>query len=174
MALNKKIELEINKQINEETFSAYLYLSMAAHFESLNLSGFASWMKVQAQEEMVHAMKFFDYLVERQGIVVLDKIEKPQTSWKSPLEMFEAAYTHEEHITGRINLLVKIAREENDYATENMLQWFVAEQVEEESTADGVVQQLKMIKGSSEGLYMLDKELGTRVFVPPPTNGAGA
>ena len=169
--ISEKIQQAFNDQINAETHSAYLYWSMVAYFESINLTGFASWMRCQAQEEMVHATKFFDFINERGGRVRLTAIEAPATEWDSPLAAFEAAYTHEQYITGRINDLVKLAREENDHAAEIFLQWFVTEQVEEEASADEVVQQLKLMAGAPGGLFMLDRELGPRVFTPPATEG---
>jgi ferritin len=169
--INEKVLEEFNKQINEETYSAYLYLSMSAWFESINLTGFASWMRVQVQEEMVHAMKFYHHVIERGGAVKLTAIEGPATEWESPLAAFEGAYAHEQHISGRINLLVDVATEAKDYASLPFLQWFVGEQVEEEATADGVVQQLKLVAGAPGGLFMLDREMGQRVFMPPPAEG---
>jgi ferritin len=166
--IKKKIQDAFNKQINEEIFSSYLYLSMSAYFESENLKGFANWMRVQAQEELVHAMKFFAFIADRGGQVILAGLKAPQTRWASPLAAFEAAYKHEQHITGRINDLVALSMKENDYASHTFLQWFVTEQVEEEASADEVVQKLKMVKSSPDALYMLDKEMGTRVFTPPP------
>ena len=165
--LTKKVHDALNNQINEEFYSSYLYLSMAAHFESINLKGFANWMRVQVQEENFHAMRFFDYVLSRQGKVTLNAIEAPATTWKSPLAIFEAAYAHEQKISSLINKLASIAQQENDFATGVLLQWFVSEQVEEESNVDSVVQQLKLIDKDSSGLFMLDRELATRVFVPP-------
>jgi len=170
--ISEKIQQAFNDQINAETHSAYLYWSMVAYFESINLTGFASWMRCQVQEEMVHATKFFDFINERGGRVGLTAIEAPATEWDSPLAAFEAAYTHEQYITGRINDLVQLAREENDHAAEIFLQWFVTEQVEEEASADEVVQQLKLMAGAPGGLFMLDRELGQRVFAPPAAEGA--
>jgi ferritin len=167
---NKKMEKTFNEQINEELYSAYLYLSMVAYFESTNLPGFANWMRVQTQEEIVHAMKFYDYINQRNGRVVLTALADPQIEWKSQMDAFEAAYKHEVHITAKINELVNLAIEEKDHAANMFLQWFVNEQVEEEKNASDIIQKLKMIKDSSEGLYMLDKELATRVFIPPPAN----
>ena len=167
---NKKMEKSFNEQINEELYSAYLYLSMVAYFESTNLPGFANWMRVQTQEEIVHAMKFYDYINQRNGRVVLTALADPQIEWKSPMDAFEAAYKHEVHITAKINELVNLAIEEKDHAANMFLQWFVNEQVEEEKSPSDIIQKLKMIKDSSEGLYMLDKELATRVFTPPPAN----
>lgn len=160
--IKSKIEKAINGQINAELYSAYLYLSMAAYFASENRNGMAHWMQVQAQEEMKHAMKFYGYVYEKGGKVTLKGIESPPTEWKSPLDVFENAYKHEVKVTGLINDLVKLARSEDDIATENFLMWYVDEQVEEEASADAIVQKLKFIKESANGLYMLDKELGSR------------
>jgi len=167
---NKKMEKSFNEQINEELYSAYLYLSMVAYFESINLPGFANWMRVQTQEEIVHAMKFYDYINQRNGRVALTALADPQIEWKSPMDAFEAAYKHELHITDKINELVNLAIEEKDHAANMFLQWFVNEQVEEEKNPLDIIQKLKMIKDSSESLYMLDKELAARVFTPPPAN----
>ena len=165
--LSERMMKALNKQLNAELYSAYLYLSMAAYFESKNLKGFANWMRVQAQEELMHAMKFFDYINERGGRVYLEAIEKPPTEWKSPLDVFEATCEHEVKVTSMINDLVNMAMEEKDHATYNMLQWFVAEQVEEEASADEIRQQLRMIKEDGRGIMMLDKELKQRTFTPP-------
>ncbi len=171
-AIAKPMEGAINKQINAELYSSYLYLAMAADFESKNLSGFAKWMRVQVQEEMVHAMKFFDYVLERGGRVTLDALDTPPAEWDSPLAAFEAAYGHEQKVTALIDGLVALAIEKKDRASENMLQWFVAEQVEEEATADAVVQQLRLAADAPGALFMLDRELGQRVFMPPPAEVA--
>jgi ferritin len=160
--LSKKIENAINKQINAELWSAYLYLSMSAHFESINLGGFANWMRVQAQEELGHAMKFYHHVIERRGRVTVAAIAAPSISWKSPLNAFEDAFKHEQKVTGMINDLANMAVGEKDHATANMLQWFIDEQVEEESSTDAIVQKLKMIGTNTGGLYMLDHELAQR------------
>ncbi|HOW27166.1 MAG TPA: ferritin [Elusimicrobiota bacterium] len=160
--LNKRIQDELNKQINEELASAYIYLSMAAYFESKNLKGMANWMRVQTKEERDHAMKFFEFIHERGGRVQLADISAPKTDWKSPLAAFEDAHKHEIHITGRINGLLELARKEKDSAAEIFLHWFVTEQVEEEANATEIVEKLKMIGDSSGGLLYLDKELGKR------------
>lgn len=160
--LSAKMEKAINDQINAELFSSYLYLSMAAFFEDQNLPGSAAWMRAQAQEELAHAMKFFDWINERRGRVALSAIDKPESEWTSPLDAFEASFKHEQYITSRINDLMALAIEEKDFATRNMLNWFVDEQVEEESSVDAVLQQLKMIGDSKHGLYMIDRELGNR------------
>jgi len=167
----KKVENAINEQINAEIYSAYLYLSMAAYFESMDLSGFANWMSIQFQEELSHAMKLFHHIVERGGRVTLKPIEGPPTEWDSPLAVFEATLKHEQKVTALINELVFLAREERDNAAEIFLQWFVTEQVEEEDNAGKILGRLRMIKDSSQGLYMLDKELGQRVYTPPSQEG---
>ena len=160
--ISKRVEDAINKQINAELYSAYLYLSMAAYFEASNLRGFANWMRVQAMEEYQHAMKFYDYLNERGGRVVLDSISKPPTTWDSPVAVFKATYEHEQRVTAMINELVDIARAEKDNATEVLLQWYVTEQVEEEASASEYLEKLKMIGSSTNGLFMLDRELAQR------------
>ena len=169
--IDKKMEQAINDQINAEFFSAYLYLSMVAYFEEKNLPGMATWMKAQSQEEVAHAMKFFDYVNERGGRIKLEAIAKPDVEWDSPLAVFEAAYKHEQYVTSRINDLVDIAEEVKDRATFNFLQWYVEEQVEEEASADEIVQKLKRIEDNPSLLFMLDKELGGRVFTPPESEG---
>ena len=169
--LSKKMLDELNRQVNAELYSSYLYLSMAAYFESINLKGFANWMKIQAREEVTHAMKFFNYINERGGRVTPDTIKKPPAEWKSPLDVFEATYKHEVNVTKMINSLVTLAVKEKDHATYNMLQWFVAEQVEEEASADEIRQQLKLIGRNGRGIWMLDRELGQRVFTPSTQEG---
>lgn len=168
--MNKKIEQEINKQINAEFYSAYLYLSMSAYLSSINLNGFASWMKVQYQEEMDHATKFYNYVIERGGTITLGAIEKPKSSWNGIIEVIEETFAHEQLVTSLINNLMQVAHEENDYASVSFLQWFVDEQVEEEASVDEVLQQLKLIDGKGSGLFMLDREAKTRTFTPSPVN----
>ena len=160
--IKTSIEKAINEQINAELYSAYLYLSMASYFQSKNFGGFAHWMTVQAKEEVNHAMKFYGYIYERGGRVSLKAIDSPPVNWKSPLDVFESAYKHEVKVTGLIHKLVNLARSEKDVATENFLMWYVDEQVEEEASADAVVQKLKLIKDSANGLFMLDRELAQR------------
>lgn len=167
--ISKKIEDALNERINAEFYSAYLYLSMQAYFESVNLSGFANWMKAQTQEELMHAMKVYDFVNERNGKVSLKEIARPPSQWDSPLAAFEAAYKHELSVTGHVNEQVNLAIEEKDHATNTFLQWFVNEQVEEESSLNNVVQKLKMIENAPGGLFLLDSELGQRVFTPPTT-----
>jgi ferritin len=160
--LSKSMEKTLNEQINAELYSAYMYLSMSTYFESINLGGFAHWMRVQYNEEVSHAMKIYEYIFDRDGQVTLTAIEAPPTSWKSSLDAFEGVYAHEQKVSGLIHALVDQARTENDHATENFLQWFVEEQVEEEAGALDVVNKLKMIKDSPNGLFMLDAKLAER------------
>jgi ferritin len=160
--IGKKMEAELNKQINEELYSAYLYLSMSADFESKNMNGIAHWMKVQAHEETEHAMKIYAHIIDRGGKVTLLGLKQPPASWKGPLEAFQAAYGHEKHITSCINALVDVASKEKDNAAGVMLQWFVTEQVEEEANASEIVEKLKMIGNNTGALFMLDKVLGER------------
>lgn len=169
--ISKKMEDALNEQVNAEIYSAYLYLSMESYFKSQNLNGFANWMRIQTQEEVLHAMKIYDFINERGGRVTLKAIEGPPTEWDSALAVFQAAYGHEQKVTGLINDLVDLAIKEKDHATNSFLQWFVNEQVEEEASADEIVQQLKMMENAPGGMFMLDRELGQRVFTPPATEG---
>lgn len=167
--INQRLEEVINKQINAELYSAYLYLSMAAYCESINLPGFANWMRVQFQEEQFHGLKFYDYLVSRGGRVKLEAIEMPKFEWNSPLEVFEHTLEHEKHVTALLNNIAEIAEEEKDRPTRNLMIWFIDEQVEEEGSAEKIIGDLKFIGGNGQGLLMLDREFATRVFVAPTT-----
>jgi len=158
---------ELNQQIQEETYSAYIYHAMAAWLEENGYKGFATWMRVQAREEKIHADIFYNYITERQGKVELQAIQQPPSEWESPLSVFKAAYAHELHITGRINHMVGVARELNDNASERMLHWFVDEQVEEEANSSEAVQQLGIAGDQANAVLMLDREMGTRTFVVP-------
>jgi len=164
--INKKMEEALNAQVNAELYSAYLYLSMAAYFESIDLAGFANWMRIQFQEEQLHAFKLYDHIIGRGGRVDLKAIDKPPSKWDSPLAIFEATLEHEQKVTALINDLVYLARREKDNATEIFLQWFVSEQVEEEDNAGKIVGQLKLIKNSPQAMFMIDKEMSQRVFTP--------
>ncbi|MCD6499301.1 MAG: ferritin [Deltaproteobacteria bacterium] len=166
--LNETMGKAINDQINAELYSAYLYYAMSAYFEEQGLAGFGHWMRLQAIEEMIHAQKFFAYVNERGGRVVLAAIEAPPKQWDSALVAFEAVYKHEVHVSSLINKLVDLAQEEHDHATYNFLQWFVGEQVEEEASASEVVQRLKLAGQTQGGLFMLDRELGQRAITLPP------
>ncbi|HNU54141.1 MAG TPA: ferritin [Candidatus Syntrophosphaera sp.] len=165
--ISKTLEKAINEQINKELFSEYLYISMQAWFANENLDGMASWMKAQSEEEHFHAMKFFDYLIERGGKVELMAIEKPEVDFGNPLKAFKAALEHEQFVTKSINNLMDIAISENDHASRGFLQWYVDEQVEEEASVDRIVSQLEMIGDNMHGILMLDRELSSRTFTPP-------
>jgi len=152
----------MNEQIKNELYSAYLYLSMSAYCEAANLPGFAHWMRVQAQEEVGHAMKFYDFICERGGRVVLQAIDQPPVEFQSPLHVFEQILEHEQKVTAMIHDLYGLAAQEKDYASQAFLQWFVTEQVEEEGSATQIVETLKMIGDKGQALVMLDRELGKR------------
>lgn len=164
--LSKKLEAALNAQINAEFWSAYLYLSMSAYFAADGKPGFANWFEIQFKEEQDHAIKLFKYVIERGGKVDLKPIAEVGSEWQSPLHAFEETLKHEIVVTGLINDLVALSREEKDYATESMLKWFVDEQVEEEATAQGYIDALKMIKDNGFGIYTLDKELQARTYTP--------
>lgn len=165
--ISDKMNQALNDQFNAELYSAYLYLSMAAYFEDANLPGFANWMKVQVEEEQFHASKFYSYINERGGKVVLAQIDAPPADWKSTLSVFETTLAHEQKVTGLINDLVFLARDERDNAAEIFLQWFVHEQVEEEDNVGTLLGQLKLVKDNPHALFMIDRELAQRVFTPP-------
>ncbi len=160
--LTNRMEEALNRQIVEEMYSAYLYLSMSAYFASLNLMGFSHWLYVQYHEELEHAEKFFKFIIERGGRVKLAAIKEPDFEWKSPKDAFEAVVKHEKYITSRIYELVDIAEQEKDRATFAMLQWFVNEQVEEEAHSEEILAKLEMIGDHKQGLLMLDRELAQR------------
>jgi len=169
--LNSKIQDTLNKQINAEMFSSYLYLSMAAWAESQGFKGMAHWMRMQVQEENLHAMKFIDFVLERGGRVHLTALEGPKVEWASPLDVFTDVCAHEAKVTGLINELVDLAVGESDHATNAFLQWFVTEQVEEEATARDIRDRLKLAGASGATLYMVDRELGRRDGGFPAADG---
>lgn len=166
------MEKALNGQINAELYASYLYLSMSCASEAKNLPGFAKWFRVQAQEEVLHAMRIFDYVLERGGQVELDEIQKPPKSWKSIEDAMQAAYDHEVKVTSMIGQLLETAQELKDHATQSMLKWFVDEQVEEEATADEVLNKIRMIGDAKGAMYMLDREMGQRAPIfPDPVSG---
>lgn len=167
--IKEKMEQALNEQLNAELFSSYLYLSMSGVLERMGLPGFANWMRVQTQEETAHAMKFYHHIIERGGNIKLTQIDTPARDWSTVLEILEATMAHEQKITSLINDLVDMALKEKDHASHMFLQWFVNEQVEEEATADDIIQKLKLTEGDKGALFMLDKDMGARVFVPPTT-----
>ena len=165
--ISDKLCTALNKQINAEMYSSYLYLSMSAWFEDRSLSGFGNWMRVQAEEETFHAMKMFDYVIERGGRVVLESIQQPESDWESPLSVIEAVLKHEELVTGLINDMVDISMDVRDHAGTYFLQWYVEEQVEEEANVGTLLDRMKMIADDSAGMFALDMEMAKRVFTPP-------
>lgn len=164
MALSKKVEEVLNEQINAEFWSAYMYLSMSSYLEAKGLSGFANWLKVQYHEENVHAMKIFDYVIERDGRVLLTPLNKVPHEWNGILDLFEEVYKHEQHVTTLINKCMTVALEESDHATVSMLKWFVDEQVEEESNCRDILDKLRIIGGDGQGLYMMNEEFRGRTL----------
>lgn len=165
--LNKTMEAAINEQIKWELYSGYLYLSMSAWFASEGLPGFSHWMRLQGQEELIHAMKFYDYVLERGGKVELMAIDQPDREWKSAVAVLEQTLEHEQHVTARINDLMSTAQDEKDHAAVIFLQWFVEEQVEEEDSVGEVLDKLKLVSKDGAGMYMLDKEMAQRIITPP-------
>ena len=166
--LNAEVEEALNGQINAEIYSSYLYYSMAAYFEGLSLKGFAHWMRVQALEEMTHVHKLFVYVHDRGGRARMLPIDAPPGEWDSPLAAFESVCEHEAMVTALVNRLMDLALSKSDHATSHFLQWFVAEQVEEESAADEALQKLKLVDRTEGGLFMVDQEMDKRTFVPLP------
>ncbi len=160
--IKKVMQDAINEQIAKEMYSSNLYLAIAAYFHSINLNGFAHWMRLQAQEEMDHALKFFDYLLDRGGHVEIGSLAAPPSKWESPLDGFEASYNHEISITESINKLADLAAKEGDHATTILLQWFITEQVEEEATVSEIVARIRLAGDSPGGLFLLDNELKQR------------
>jgi len=160
--LKKSIEEALNKQLNAELYSAYLYLAMSAYCETIPMKGFAKWLKIQSEEEKAHGMKFFDYIIEAGGTVKLARIDAPKAEWKSVGEVFEQVYEHEKKVTGMINGIMDLAVKEKDYATQNFLAWFVKEQVEEEANASEILAQIRMLKDVVGHMFWLDHELGKR------------
>lgn len=165
--ISKTMQDALNTQINEELASAYIYASMANYFEHISLKGFAHWMRTQSEEELGHARRIVTFMNSRGGRVILSAIAAPPSEWPSPLSAFESVYTHECHISACINDLSTLAVNEKDHATHAFLEWFVTEQVEEESTADEIVQQLKLVEGAPSGLFLIDRELAQRAATPP-------
>nr|MEE4266865.1 ferritin [Candidatus Krumholzibacteria bacterium] len=160
--LSPKLTAALNKQINEEYYSSYLYLAMAAYLEDQNLDGCAHWMRMQAQEEWEHGMKIFDYMIERGARVELAAVAAPAKEWDGPVAAFEASLEHEKYMTKSINALTDLAIAEKDHATNNLMQWYVTEQVEEESSVEDILKKLEMMGNTGTGLFMMDRELKSR------------
>jgi len=151
-----------NEHLNVEFYSAYYYLSMSAYFRDQDFNGFATWMRIQYEEELAHAQKFFDFITDREGVVELKQIAQPPQTWDSPLDVFKDALKHEQEVTQKIYGLVDLSLEMRDHASNTFLQWFVTEQVEEEATASEIIQQLKLVGKDGNGLFLMDRELGQR------------
>ncbi len=164
--LSKNMETKLNEHTNAEFYSAHLYLSMSAYFKSIDLLGFANWMRVQFEEEMSHGMRFFEFVDMMDGRAKLTEIPAPPVEWESPLDVFEQTYKHERAVSSRIYDLVSLAIKENDHATNNFLQWFVSEQVEEEASAKAIMKKLKFLGDSKSALFMIDQEMEKRIFAP--------
>ena len=162
--IGKKMRDTMNEQIKNELESYYIYLSMVAYFHSQNLDGMAHWMRCQAHEEMIHAMKFFDHIIDRGETVTLLNLKQLKTAWKSPLEAWQDTLEHEKFITAKIHDLVKLSRKENDIASDTLLNWFSKEQIEEESNAEKILKQMEMIGDNKQGIYLLDRDLAARIF----------
>ena len=170
--LSEKLLAHINDQVNFEIYSAYVYLSMAAYCESIDLSGFSNFFKVQSQEELFHAMKFYDYIFQKNGVVTLEQIEKPNENYENITNVFETGYEHEQIVTSRLYKIADIATEEKEHATISLLNWFINEQVEEENTFNTILKKIKRAENNPAALYMLDDELAARVYVAPTTTNA--
>jgi len=167
--ISKTMEKSFNNQINAELYSEYYYLAMSSYCESIDLPGFANWMLQQSLEEHAHAMRLYNFLIDRDGSVDFRAIDKPQSQYKSILDMFEHVLKHEKHVTKLIHDMYALAVKENDYAAQVELQWFIAEQVEEEKTAKDIIQQLKWVGDKSTALFMLDQKLAARQVSAAPT-----
>ncbi len=168
--ITEKMEKALNQQVQREFYSSALYLSMSAYCSSLDLDGFANWFRIQAMEEMTHAMKMYDYIIERDGRAIVPALEEPPTDFKSAQDAFAGALEHEQKVTAWINELADLAIELKDHATGNFLRWFVTEQVEEEAHAREILNKVKMVGNQGHGLFMLDRELAQRTFTPPTTS----
>ena len=172
--LTPQMQDALNGQINAELYSAYLYLGISATLDDMGLKGFAHWMRIQFDEEMMHAMKIFDFVLERDGKIALEQIDKPEVDIDTPLKAFELTLEHEQKVTGLINALVDVAIEESDPASQNFLQWFVGEQVEEEAHVNEILQQLRLLGDNPAALFMVDRDLGARPTATPPDAEAAA
>lgn len=172
--LSQSLQDALNKQIKDEFYSAHVYLAMSSWFDDKALLGFANWMRVQYQEELTHGLKIFDFINDRDGRALVYGFETPPSEWKSPLDVFENSYAHEQKVTAMINKLYALAVQENDYPTIVLLQWFISEQVEEEKNAKLIVDQLRMAGDSPTALLLLDRELGARKADAGSGEGAAA
>lgn len=170
--LSENLLKHLNDQVNFEIYSSYSYLAMASYCESIDLSGFANFFKVQSQEELFHAMKLYDYIFQKNGVVTLKQIEKPIGNFENIINVFETGYEHEQIVTSRLYKIADIATEEKEHATLSLLNWFINEQVEEENTFNTILKKIKRAENNPAALYMLDDELAARVYNPPTTTNA--
>lgn len=170
--IHEKINQALNDQINLEYASAYVYLAMSAHFLAQNLNGFAHWLRIQAQEELLHGMKIYDFLDSRDGVIRLSEIPAPKQHWDGPLSVFEDALASEKHVSASIYNLVDLTLKEHDHATGNFLQWFVSEQVEEEAAATKILDTLKLVGADGNGLFLIDRDLQQRASALGASTGA--
>ena len=161
--LKDKLQKALNKQLNEELYSSYAYLSMSAHFSALNLDGMAHWLRLQSQEEYGHGMKIYEYILQRNGRVSLAQISAPAESWKTLIDLFEEVMAHEQKVSASIDSIVELTLQEKDYATNNFLQWFISEQVEEEATSQFILDRAKLVGDNRNGIFLLDREMAQRV-----------
>lgn len=169
--LSENLLKNLNDQVNFEFYSSYLYLSMSAYAESIDLSGFANFFRVQAQEELFHAMKFYDYIFQKSGVVKLEAVAKPENKFENIIDVFEKGFEHEQLVTRRIYELADVAAEEREHSTMSLLNWFIDEQVEEENNFNSLLKRVKRSEGNPAAIYMMDDELSTRVFTPPTKAG---
>ena len=168
--LSENLLKNLNDQVNFEFYSSYTYLAMAAYAESVELSGFANFFRVQAKEELDHAMKFYDYIFQKNGFVELEQIPKPNHKYDSIIDVFQKGYEHEKLVTSKIYGLADIAAEEREHATMSLLNWFIDEQVEEENNFNSLLKRVKRSEGNPAAIYMMDDELAKRVYVPLTKN----
>ncbi|MCD8553546.1 ferritin [Seleniivibrio sp.] len=172
--ISKKMVKALNKQLNFELYSAYVYLAMAANSNTMGLKGFSNWFHVQFQEELFHADRFYNYILDQDGEVELEQIEKPKKEYKDAYELFDETLTHEREVTKRIYELASLALEEKDHGTHSWLQWFITEQQEEEANVKDIKDKLKLAGSTGQGLFMINAELATRVYVQPTVPGSQA
>ena len=165
--ISEKMQDALNKQVNEEFFSAYMYLAMSAYCSTIGLPGFANWMRMQYEEEIMHVTKMYDYIMGQGGVIELKAIEQPDQVYGTPLEIFEKTLEHEQLVTNLIHRLMDLAVEERDYATQTFLQWYVTEQVEEESNVNDILSPLRMVGDDKGGLMMIDQQLAGRMAPTP-------
>lgn len=165
--ISEKMQQELNEQVNKEFYSAYMYLAMSAYCNTIGLPGFSHWMRMQYEEESLHVTKMYDYILDQGGQIHLKMIEEPSKEFGTPIEIFEKTLEHEQFVTKAIHNLMSLAVEERDYATQTFLQWYVTEQVEEESNVNDILSPLRMVGNDKGGLMMIDQKLNGRAAPTP-------